>query len=107
MAPRKQRRIARRSRHLRGNYIIGSSAAPARSSFRRRPIKTTVHFGSTVTIERQDGRRQTWRIVGEDEADPAHGTLSYASPVARALAGRKVGEVVQAGNSEAEIVAIE
>ena len=71
------------------------------------PDKDTVHFGSTVTIEREDGRRQTWRIVGEDEADPAHGTLSYASPVARALAGRKVGEVVQAGNSEAEIVAIE
>ena len=69
--------------------------------------KDTVHFGSTVTIERDDGRRQTWRIVGEDEADPAHGTLSYVSPVARALAGRKVGEVVQAGNSEAEIVAIE
>ena len=66
-----------------------------------------MHFGSTVTIEREDGRRQTWQIVGEDEADPAHGTLSYASPVARALAGRKVGEVVQAGNSEAEIVAIE
>jgi transcription elongation GreA/GreB family factor len=70
------------------------------------PDSETVHFGSTVTIERDDGRRQTWRIVGEDEADPAHGTLSYASPVARALAGRKVGEVVQAGNSEAEIVAI-
>ena len=69
--------------------------------------RETVHFGSTVTIERDDGRRQTWRIVGEDEADPTHGTLSYASPVARALAGRKVGEVVQAGNSEAEIVAIE
>ena len=66
-----------------------------------------VHFGTTVTIEREDGRRQTWRIVGEDEADPAHGTLSYVSPVARALAGRKVGEVVQAGNSDAEIVAIE
>ena len=71
------------------------------------PDKETVHFGSTVTIEREGGRRQTWQIVGEDEADPAHGTLSYAAPVARALAGRKVGEVVQAGNSEAEIVAIE
>ena len=29
-----------------------------------------VQFGSTVTIERDDGRRQTWRIVGEDEAEP-------------------------------------
>ena len=33
-------------------------------------------FGTTVTIERDHGRRQTWRIVGEDEADPSHGTLS-------------------------------
>ena len=71
------------------------------------PDSETVHFGSKVTIERSDGRRQTWRIVGEDEADPAHGTLSYVSPVARALTGHKAGEVVQAGNSEAEIIAIE
>lgn len=71
------------------------------------PDSDQVHFGSTVTIARDDGRRQTWGIVGEDEADPASGTLSYASPVARALTGRKVGDVVQAGTSEAEIVAIE
>jgi transcription elongation GreA/GreB family factor len=71
------------------------------------PDNDSVHFGSTVTIEREDGRRQKWQIVGEDEADPPRGTLSYVSPVARALAGRKLGDVVQAGNSEAEIVAIE
>jgi transcription elongation GreA/GreB family factor len=65
-----------------------------------------VHFGSTVTIEREDGRRQTFRIVGEDEADPAKGTISYVSPVARALTGKRVGDMVQAGASEAEIVAI-
>jgi transcription elongation GreA/GreB family factor len=63
-------------------------------------------FGTTVTIERDDGRTQTWRIVGEDEADPARGTLSYVSPVARALIGKRVGDVVRAGNSDAEIVAI-
>ena len=63
-----------------------------------------VQFGSTVTIERDDGRRQTFRIVGEDEADPARGTLSHAAPLARALFGKSVGEVVQAGQSEAEIV---
>ena len=65
-----------------------------------------VHFGSTVTIEREDGRRQTFRIVGEDEADPAKGTISYVSPVARALTGKRVGDTVQAGTSAAEIVAI-
>jgi len=71
------------------------------------PDTASVHFGSQVTIEREDGRRQSWRIVGEDEADPAAGTLSYVSPAARSLAGRKVGDVVKAGNSDAEIVAIE
>jgi transcription elongation GreA/GreB family factor len=65
-----------------------------------------VHFGSTVTIEREDGRRQIFRIVGEDEANPAKGTISYVSPVAQALTGKRVGDVVQAGASQAEIVAI-
>ena len=67
---------------------------------------TQVHFGSTVTIVREDGRRQTFRIVGEDEADPARGTLSHISPLARALFGKQVGDTIQAGQSDAEIVAI-
>jgi transcription elongation GreA/GreB family factor len=65
-----------------------------------------VRFGSTVTIERDDGRRQTWRIVGEDEADPAKGTISYVAPLARALVGKSVGEVIEVAGSEAKIVAI-
>jgi transcription elongation GreA/GreB family factor len=62
-----------------------------------------VHFGSTVTILRDDGRRHTYRIVGEDEAEPARGTLSYVSPVARALLNKAVGDVAEAGSGEAEI----
>jgi transcription elongation GreA/GreB family factor len=83
------------------------SARRASASLRK-PAKapSKVGFGATVTIVRDDGRRQTWRIVGEDEADPAQGTLSYVSPVARALMGKHVGDVVRAGNSDAEIVAI-
>jgi transcription elongation GreA/GreB family factor len=65
-----------------------------------------VHFGSTVTIEREDGRQQTYRIVGEDEADPSLGTLSYASPVAQALMGKQKGDLIMAGTSEVEIVDI-
>src|SRR5688572_21238502 len=38
-----------------------------------------VRFGCTVTIEREDGSRTRWRIVGEDEADPEHGTLAYVA----------------------------
>lgn len=63
-------------------------------------------FGHTVSIERDDGRRQMFRIVGEDEADPAKGSISYVSPLARSLLGRRVGDVVHAGRDEAEIVEI-
>jgi transcription elongation GreA/GreB family factor len=55
---------------------------------------------------REDDRRQTFRIVGEDEADPAHGTISHASPLARALFGRSVGDVIAIAGGEAEIVEI-
>jgi transcription elongation GreA/GreB family factor len=66
-----------------------------------------VQFGSQVTIERDDGRRQTFRIVGEDEADPKDGSISYVSPLARALVGKRVDDTVRAGATEAEITAIE
>ncbi len=66
----------------------------------------TVHFGSEVTIERDDGRAQVFRIVGIDEANPADGRLSYLSPLAKAIAGKSVGDVVKVGPSEAEIVEI-
>jgi transcription elongation GreA/GreB family factor len=66
-----------------------------------------VQFGATVTFARDDGRRQTFRIVGEDEADPSQGTLSHMSPLARALFGKSVGDVVTVGGGEAEVLAIE
>ncbi len=65
-----------------------------------------VHFGSTVVIARNDGRRQTFRIVGEDEADPAKGTIPYVSPLARALVGKAVGEVVKLGEGEVEVLEV-
>ena len=66
-----------------------------------------VRFGASVTIRRDDGREQTFRIVGEDEADPAAETLSYVAPLARALIGKEVGDTVKIGPSEAEILKIE
>jgi transcription elongation GreA/GreB family factor len=65
-----------------------------------------VAFGSTVTFSRADGRVQTFRIVGEDEADPKAGSISFASPVARALMGKTVGDTAGSGSNELEIVAI-
>ncbi|WAC49957.1 transcription elongation factor GreA [Asticcacaulis sp. SL142] len=66
----------------------------------------TVVFGCTVTIAREDGRTQTFRIVGEDEADPAQGSISYVSPLARALLGKSVGDEAQAVGADIEITAI-
>ncbi len=63
-----------------------------------------VAFGSLVTFSRDDGRTQRFRIVGEDEADPAAGTMSYVSPVAKVLMGKTVGEVVSLAGREIEII---
>lgn len=66
-----------------------------------------VAFGSKVTFSRDDGRVQSYRIVGEDEADPKAGSISYVSPVARALNGKSVGDIVMVGGQELEITSIE
>ena len=66
----------------------------------------TVAFGSKVTFRREDGRVQTYRIVGEDEADPKSGTISHASPIAQALLGKSVDDVATLGAQELEIIKI-
>jgi transcription elongation GreA/GreB family factor len=66
----------------------------------------TVGFGTSVTFERSDGRVQTYRIVGEDEADPAQGSVSWVSPLARALVGKGVGDTATFAGGEVEVLAI-
>lgn len=66
-----------------------------------------VRFGLVVTVERDDGRNQRFRIVGQDEADPAKGSISYAAPLARALIGKRVGDVARIGAGEVEVIAID
>jgi transcription elongation GreA/GreB family factor len=84
------------------------SARRASAELVERPAgQESVAFGARVTFEREDGRRQTFRIVGEDEADPQKGSVSYIAPLARALMGRSVGDVVALPNGEAEILAVE
>ena len=62
----------------------------------------TVSFGSTVTISRK-GRQQTFRIVGVDEADASKGLISFRSPLAQAILGAEVGDVIEAGEALGEI----
>ena len=69
-----------------------------------------VHFGAAVTILDEDGKQHAFHIVGDDEADVTSGRISWASPLAKAMIGARVGDVVKwqrpAGASEVEIVAI-
>jgi transcription elongation factor GreB len=65
--------------------VLGADAAPP----------GRVAFATWVTVEEADGAQRTWRIVGPDEADARRGLISVDAPVARALLGRAVGEVVE------------
>jgi transcription elongation factor GreB len=69
-----------------------------------------VFFGAWVEVEGEDGRSREYRIVGEDEVDPNEGTISWRSPLGRALLKRKKGDevVVQrpAGETQVTIVGI-
>lgn len=69
--------------------------------------RSTASFGMTVTLRREDGREQTFKIVGEDEADPSRGTVSYVSPLARAVLTHGPGEKVVFANSEALILDVQ
>lgn len=68
------------------------------------PGSDMVRFGMGVTLESHDGKKVHWKIVGEDEANPAKGTISHMSPMAMALFGKKVGEVAVVNGKEWEIV---
>ena len=72
--------------------------------------KDEVHFGAVVEVETPEGRRMTFAIVGEDEADAAQGKISWVSPLARALEDARVGEGVlwkrPAGEVELTVVGI-
>jgi transcription elongation GreA/GreB family factor len=71
------------------------------------PEPGTVAFGTLVTFVDPEGRRRTYRFVGEDEADPAAGRVSWFAPLARALAGRRLGEVAAGPRGELEILEID
>ena len=68
--------------------------------------KSKASFGMTVSLRRDDGREQSFRIVGEDEADPSRGTLSHLSPLARALLTHGPGEAVSIAGHEAVILEV-
>lgn len=70
-----------------------------------------VAFGTRVRVADEDGQEQSYEIVGEDEADASLGRIAPHSPLARALLGAHVGDVVEwrrpAGATSLEVLAIE
>jgi transcription elongation GreA/GreB family factor len=59
-----------------------------------RQSRRKVAFGAAVTVSQDGGKRQTFVIVGEDEADLREGKISYVSPLAEALLEARVGKTV-------------
>jgi transcription elongation GreA/GreB family factor len=69
-----------------------------------------VGFGAHVETQDDDGQKRGFTIVGEDEADPPAGLISWVSPLGRALTGARVGDSVTwkrpVGNLDLEILSI-
>jgi transcription elongation factor GreB len=70
-----------------------------------------IRFGARVGLRAEDGQLRRVRIVGVDEADPANGAIAFVAPLARALLGRRTGDVVTVrtpgGVEQLEIVSLD
>lgn len=71
-----------------------------------RPGGAVVAFGATVTF-RMGGKERTITLVGDDEADPAAGLLSFTAPLSRALVEAEVGDEIDFGGKTAAIVVLD
>jgi transcription elongation GreA/GreB family factor len=92
---------------VRSAQSAGDDVALARAARDLRYWESRRHTAQLMPEPKTDGRRQTFRIVGEDEADPSRNRISYVSPLARALLESRTGDTVQAGASEATIIKVE
>jgi transcription elongation GreA/GreB family factor len=70
------------------------------------PFPTKIRFGVTAVLSLANGAERRFTLVGEDEADPAHELISWLSPVAQALLGREVGDVIDFQGNTAEVTQV-
>jgi len=98
-------RIAREARYLEARLESAIPIDPAGQPPGR------VAFGLLVSVAGENDARRSYQIVGEDEADPNAGKISWVSPLARALQDAEVGDLVTwrrpSGDMELEVLAIE
>lgn len=101
---RRLREIDRRVRFLTKRLESAEIVDPALQKSDR------VLFGATVTIQDEEGKKKTFRIVGIDEADAAKGMISWISPLAKALLNTRVGDAIMfrspKGEEELEVLEI-
>lgn len=97
-----KRAVATAQRDLRYWVSRSASAEPVPAN----ADHSVVRFGCEVAMRLGDGSIRRLTIVGEDEADPAAGRIAYVAPVARGLLGARVGEAVDSGAGDAEIIGI-
>jgi transcription elongation GreA/GreB family factor len=95
--------LARVARDLR--YFISRRDSARLIQPATQPV--VARFGVAVTVRLQDGEELRYRIVGEDEADPREGLISYVSPIAKTLIGAAVGANVEIGGQRAQITQLE
>lgn len=73
-------------------------------------VNNQVRFGAWVTVADEDGKQKHYRIVGDLEADLERGLISMSSPIARALMGKREGDLVEVrapkGTTEYSIEAV-
>jgi len=95
--------LARVARDLRYFQARRDSARPVTPP----PGPQQVRFGVRARLRLDDGTERSFEIVGEDEADPGSGLISYLAPLATALLGGRVGDRVPIGSGTAQILALE
>jgi len=93
-------RIERDLRYFRARLASARLVSPSAS-------RSGAYFGCKVTLAYPDGSRRRFRIVGEDEADPKAGLLSWVAPLARALEGAESGDEISFAGTTVEVVSVE
>ncbi len=101
---RKLREIDKRIRFLTKRMEAAEVVDPSKQN------SDKVLFGATVTVENENGKKISYRIVGIDESEPEKKFVSWISPIAKALLGSKVGDIIQfrspKGEDELQVVEI-
>jgi transcription elongation GreA/GreB family factor len=92
-------RIERDLRYFRARLTSAKVVTP-------QPGRRGAHFGSTVVLAYPDGKQRRFQIVGEDEADPSAGLLSWVAPLARALEGAEAGDPLLVGGASVTVVSV-